>query len=702
MSANNKQQVMALIQSGRWPEAKKACVQLCAAGGDAEAWFMRAGVHAQLGEMEDVVASCRKVLELAPDNLAALYNLGVALQWLKRHDEAVQTYQELLKRDNRHALAHANLGVALRELGRAAEAETACRASLQLKPDMVEAMNTLGLLCKDQGNFDEAMVLFQEALRLRPGYADACYNLGICHEAQGRVDDAATAYKAAAVAKANYAEPLVRLGAIASQQKRPEEAVDYFRRAIAAKPDSVEALDGLATTLLEQDNFSAYFEEAEQCYREALRHQPENKEIRLNFAVMLLDATKHEEALTEYRCVAERYPDCVEAQAGIAKLLEFKGALEEGAAMVTTLLERHRGDKHVALAYGALARHMDKREDAIAVLEDCLLDSAISNNLQIKAHFLLGKLYDELKDYERAVTHYSQANKLSNYKFDSEANHKFFDEVIGVFSREGVVRRPRASNRSRLPVFIVGMPRSGTSLVEQILASHPQVHGAGELRDIGQIAGSLPEIIGSPVPCPMCVEGLNRKTLDLVAQRHLNRLGKFAREATRVTDKMPHNFLNLGLIDMLFPEARIIHCQREPLDTCLSIYFNHFNPNHAYAADLAHLGIYYREYLRIMDHWKSVLRVPILEVRYEDMVADQEGMSRKMLEFIGLEWDERCLRFYESERKTKTISYDQVRRPIYKKSVARWMRYDPYIEPLKTALGQEAAEERVILSGGMP
>jgi hypothetical protein len=195
-------------------------------------------------------------------------------------------------------------------------------------------------------------------------------------------------------------------------------------------------------------------------------------------------------------------------------------------------------------------------------------------------------------------------------------------------------------------------------------------------------------------PWPQCVDRLDRKTLDKVAQEHLDWLGRLAQGKARVTDKMPHNFLALGLIDLLFPEARVIHCRRDPMDNCLSIYFQHFNGAHAYANNLEHLGIYYRQCERVMAHWRKVVRVPILDVRYEQMVEEPELSARRLVEFCGLEWDDRCLRFYETERVVSTPSYDQVRQPIYKKSVARWKLYEKYLEPLKRSLGRDETADQ--------
>jgi len=245
---------------------------------------------------------------------------------------------------------------------------------------------------------------------------------------------------------------------------------------------------------------------------------------------------------------------------------------------------------------------------------------------------------------------------------------------------------PRASVRSDRPVFIVGMPRSGTSLIEQILASHPQVFGAGELTDIVRLPLSLHTMLGTERKYPQCLSLLTQDRIDTFAQHYLDKLASLSPDASRVIDKMPGNFMHLGFIELLFPDARIIHCMRDPLDTCLSCYFQDFSRSHPYSYDLENLGAFYNEYRKIMQHWRSVLSIPMYEIQYEELVADQEMKSRELVEFCGLEWDERCLNFHETKRYVGTASYDQVRQPMYKKSAGRWKNYENRIDVLKKSL----------------
>ena len=237
-----------------------------------------------------------------------------------------------------------------------------------------------------------------------------------------------------------------------------------------------------------------------------------------------------------------------------------------------------------------------------------------------------------------------------------------------------------------LPVFIIGMPRSGTSLVEQILSCHPQVHAAGELRNLMHLGNDLG--LGFQKPGPeVCDSSLDRARLTAASVSYLQSLRALAGDATRVTDKMPYNFERLGLIALLFPKARVIHCHRHPLDSCLSCYFLNFYRGNFQTCDLRHMGLYYRQYQRLMEHWRDVLDLAMLEVSYEAHVEDPEKTCREILAFLDLDWDPACLQFHKSERYVRTASRDQVNKPIYRTSVGRWKNYETHIGPLKEALG---------------
>ena len=326
------------------------------------------------------------------------------------------------------------------------------------------------------------------------------------------------------------------------------------------------------------------------------------------------------------------------------------------------------------------------------VMHRRLLDGTtpITEAERIHLHFSLGRLLDSGGEYEEAFEHIHTANRMKRAPFKSQLLIDRYKAYRTVYTREFMAGAPRASTPSSHLTFIVGVPRSGSTLVEQILSSHSGVKGLGEIMALPAIVLSAPATMGSSLHYPQCMTELTQASVTALADRYLREVNALAGEAHRVTDKMLQNFEHLGLIALLFPQARIIHCTRDPLDTCLSCYFLHFrseNMSHTY--DLAHLGMYYREYQRLMEHWKTVLDIPIMEINYESLIDDQAHWTRELLAFCGLPWEDNCLDFHKSDRAAATASYDQVRRPMYRSSVARWKRYEQQLEPLRKALEED-------------
>jgi hypothetical protein len=307
-------------------------------------------------------------------------------------------------------------------------------------------------------------------------------------------------------------------------------------------------------------------------------------------------------------------------------------------------------------------------------------------------HFGLANLRQRAGDYDAAFDHFRQGNAIrrglfekTGTAFDPAAHRRRIDWLIRTFTPEYFRQVEGVGVGDESPVFIVGMPRSGTTLVEQILSQHPQVFGAGELRDIDRLAEELTGPIMAAGGDGAALARLARQKGQDLAQRHLQRLIQLGGGAVRVLDKMPINFLHLGLIATLFPRARVLHCRRDPLDTCVSCYCQYFHALN-FTWDLADLGNYYRQYERLMAHWQTTLPLRLLDVSYEELVNNQEAVSRRLVDFCGLDWDERCLAFYESRRPVHTQSTLQVRRPMYASSVGRWKRYEKHLQPLQDAL----------------
>ncbi len=562
------------------------------------------------------------------------------------------------------------------------EAEKCCRRVIALSPGAPVAHFNLGIALQKQRKFGEAAKSFLQASLLNPNYAEAHNEMGVALQLSGgESGKVIESYQRAITLKPVYAEAHYNLATVLRDKLMVVDAEKHFREAILLRPGMVKAHDALGQLY----KSVGYIDKAIAVYQEAIVLHPEEPVLHFQFAIAQMAMGKNQLALKSLQRVLVLSPDNIKVYASMAKALEREGQFEEGYVLLRPFLRGEETDVDVALAYAALARQLGHQSQAMALLED-VLKSRLSIEQCKSVHFALGKLFDEVQGYEQAFAHWRSANELGKNEFDLEKNAQLFADLKSIFGVVNSSRRPRATNQSALPLFIVGMPRSGTSLVEQILASHPAVYGAGELHDIGNLINMLPASMGSNVPYPHIIDAITSAQINGFAEQHLKKLASFSAQSSRVTDKMPHNFRHLGMIDLLLPGARIIHCLRDPVDTCLSIYSLPFSASHAYAADLAQLGAYYRQYQDLMTHWKQVLRIPMLEVRYEEIVANQEEITRKMIEFCGLPWDERCLRFHESERVVTTPSYDQVRRPIYKKSIARWKNYERHLGPLIAAL----------------
>jgi hypothetical protein len=350
----------------------------------------------------------------------------------------------------------------------------------------------------------------------------------------------------------------------------------------------------------------------------------------------------------------------------------------------------------LASACGMVGPKAGKAAEAVAVLERCLHQPDLAPADRRSLHFGAAGLLDKLGRYDDAFAHARQGNELGRRlfrPFDPVAQAASTSRRIAYATPERLRAMPRATHGNRRPAFIVGMPRSGTSLVEQILASHPAVFGAGELPTLGQIAVSIARADWDEGdPYPQCLESLSIRRANRLAAQYLSHIESLNRNATYVTDKMPLNGSLLGLVELLFPGCHVIHCVRDPLDTCLSCYLTGFQEGNAFTADLAHLGAYYRDYQRLVGHWKSVVELPILDVRYEDLVQNPAPQVRRMLDFLNLPWDDRCLKFHDNPRPVHTASRDQVRRPMYRSSIGRWRNYEKHLGPLIAALDNGPAE----------
>jgi tetratricopeptide (TPR) repeat protein len=370
-----------------------------------------------------------------------------------------------------------------------------------------------------------------------------------------------------------------------------------------------------------------------------------------------------------------------------ARVLEVAGDLNGAWALVQRLVREGCSKPRLASLYGSMARSKPEAGTALDFVRHALNSPNLTPADLSGLHFAAAGLLDTVGSYDAAFSHAVHANRFAGPAEDPLIIERAVDELISYFMRQRLRNLPRATYRSDKPVFIVGMLRSGSSLLEQILSSHPMIHGAGELDFMYRIAtGAMQMLRSGPNDYPRCLDRLTIDQADGLAQIYIDPLTALAPNAHRIIDKTLQNFLHLGLIAILLPESRIIHCKRDPLDNCLSCFMTQFTAGHEFSRNLASLGRYYPQYERLMTHWKETLDLPILDVQYEDVVNDLEGQTRRALDFLDLPWDEHCLKFHETRRPVATASVQQVRRSIYADSVGRWRRYERHLTGLRKSL----------------
>lgn len=572
----------------------------------------------------------------------------------------------------------------LYQKGRLADAEAAYRALCESSPTDPTAPHMLGLVYGQMRRLNEAEAQFERALRLQPSSSDTHYLLGGTRVFLGKLTAAAESFSEAIRLAPNMAEAHMELGNVLLALERLREAKVAYQGAVRVKPTLALAhyqLGRIHESLGES-------EEAMVRYGSAIEHDPKLPLAHCQLGGLLIAKGRTAEAREHFRAAQRLQPDLVTAITGEAEACARSGDHQGAYSLLAPLLDQNELHPTVGLVY---ARISGRGEQAAEYLEGVLAKTDLSTTQKAKCHMALGRLYDKAHRYDEAFAHLRQGNQVRS-KFLGGYNEAhevlMLDRLVETFTMEAMARLPRGRATEQRMIFIVGMPRSGTSLTEQVLASHPQVYGAGELPGINDLANIVPSLTGNRSPYPMAAHHLTAEALDSLAQMYLDTVDGPAGDAIRITDKMPHNFGHLGLINLLFPQARVIHCIRNPMDNCLSIYTREFIGFHPYGSDLGALGRYYRMYERLMRHWKNVVELPILDVHYEDTVSDLERQTRRLLEFCGLEWDDRCLRFYENKREIDTASYDQVRQPLYTHAVGRWRHYERHLDELQRALTQ--------------
>jgi tetratricopeptide (TPR) repeat protein len=533
------------------------------------------------------------------------------------------------------------------------ELEAKARGLLIQFPNSGLLWKILGLSLWMQGK--DAVPCLKRAAELFPDDAEAQSNLGNAFRAAGQYENAVDSQRRALALKPDYAHAHNNLGSALLDLGRVDEAIESFGRAAALNPDFALAYSNLGNAFMVRNQADA----AESSCRRALEIDPRLSAAIVQIAEIQAARGLFDEAAETLRQAISTEPDMPEAWSALVRLRKMTASDSAWLAQVQRIV----------------ARPLPPRRE-------------------VPLRYALGKYFDDVGDYAQAFENYRRANDISNTNrphYELRNLAQGIDRLIGTHTREWLSRASADSSASRRPVFIVGMPRSGTTLAEQILASHPQVHGAGEL-DFWTKAARTHGSSQVPFDEP--------KAIGARAGEYLALLSSLCPDAQRVVDKMPGNFLYLGLIHAALPNARIIHMRRDPVDTCLSIYFHDFGRAHPYSSDLNDLAAYFAEYSRLMEHWHAMLPAgAILDVPYDALVRDQEAWSRAMVEFIGLPWDRGCLEFHRGARTVSTHSKWQARQKISAASVGRWRNYERFLGPLRALADGHEREAAPIGAG---
>jgi tetratricopeptide (TPR) repeat protein len=645
--------------------------------------------QAQSGDVAAAEASLRRCLDLAPKSASAHTNLGNLLALKGDLEGAAARYRKALTLNPAQGDALVNLGIALKKLGRSQEALELLRSA---RPDHADAQVQLGIALLESGARAEAVAALDTALRLKPDHFDALYTRGLALMSLGRHDEAVRSLAEAARLRQNSHEAFFALGRALHLARNFTLAHQALARAVMLNPKNPEVHAAMGSVLLDMGRPEQALEGAQH----AVSLEPGNGRHYIVLGRAFSDLNRVEHALAAHERAVELLPDSAEALnfLGNAYLSVGRGedACEAFARSVTLAPDDIR--MHYDLARATRFVPGDPR---LARLEGLAAQAATARDVfprdLIRLQFALGKAYDELGDYDRAFGHFRDGNARqdANAPYDEAGSVRHFDAIREVFTPELAARHAGAGSASRLPILIVGMPRSGTTLVEQIISSHPQVNGAGEVLELDIAFTSVCARHGLKGHYPEDVPKLPRGALREIGDLYAERLARRAPGSRHVTDKLPGNYHHIGLIHLALPLAKIIHCTRDAADTCLSGYTNLFGEKLGFVNELGAFGRLYRRYDGLMRHWRALLpEEAFLDVRYEELVGDFEPGARRIIAYCGLPWDPACLDFQNNARPVNTVSVTQVRQQIYSSSVARWRRYEKHLTPLFEALGDLA------------
>jgi len=636
----------------------------------------------QSGHLNNAEILYKKILKQVPNQPDSLHYLG--LLYLQKGDlkNSAKYIKQSLKVTN-NPVFYCNYGMLLNKQEKNAEAIKVYKKALDIKPDYAIGWFNLGVTHKELGEFYSAELAYLKAISCDNKYIKALHNLFAVQRIQGKEKEAMDTIQILQQVSPDTIDALLNLGTAlysSGGNTNIKKAREYFKKAQELNPDSLEVYRALAGCAEEGNDI----EYALHAYENMLKIEPNYHDVKIKYANCLIK--NHQLTLAEKKLeeILKYDNNNIFAMNGLADIYSKNGDFTKALEIYNKVISI---DDYNDCAYAGITDNKKLTEaDRNIIIK---LNEICKRKRNSMSYFSLGKAYNDLAEYDNAFEAYKKANNIKNKYIDYNLydHSEFVDQIINIFNKDLIDKLKPHGNPSNVPLFIVGTPRSGSTLTEQILASHSKVHGAGELEYIKELATDKYHILNKEEKYPGNILNISVDTITNEARIYLQKLREHNTDDSiiKITDKMPGNIFYLGYIAILFPNATIIHCKRNPIDSCLSMYFQNFNSGHKYSFNMENLVSWFKDYARLMSHWDFVLD-NILHVYYENTVADLKNTAKRIIDYCDLEWEENCISFHEKEREVITASKWQVRQPIYKSSLKRWKRYEKHIPELIDAL----------------
>jgi len=641
---------------------------------------IRGACYAGLGQLDVAIKNYEDAIAIKPDYAKAHFNLAGSLHDLGQMDAAVQSYEKTIEIEPNYAEAHNNLGNVFQELEQGDAAVQSYKKALEIKPDYIAAQYSLGIMLQDLGQLDEAVESYKTVLKLKPDFVEAHNNLGITFFKLHQLDNAMKCYKKALAFNPDFADAHNNIGIALLDLGQFHEAVKSYKAAIKLKPEFEEAHYNLGVVF---QNLEC-FDEAIISYKAAIVLQPGYADAHYNLGIVLHDTGQLSMAIKSLQKAIIIKPENAEAHKYLGNTFQSNGQIDEAIKCYekTLSIKPDHADAHRNLS---TIKRYTKGDTQIILMQELLSNGTLSLSNQIHLYFALAKAYENLGMQDELFEVLNEGNRLRkeqlNYSHDNNLNEhlkiKNLFNLTSSFPEKLVLYK---SSKIR-PIFVVGMPRSGTSLVEQIISSHQEVHGAGEL-------GTLNKLI-FPIIDEFSLKDMavSEKTILSIRKDYLDFLSSLNSPKSIITDKMPSNFRYIGFILKAFPEAKIVNLKRDSRAICWSIYQRYFpGKGLGFAFNMKDLADYYNSYNELMSFWHQEFPNKIYDICYEDLTTNQEEETKKLLKYCELEWDDNCLNFHTNKRAVRTTSSLQVRKKMYQGSSEAWKKYEMHIKPLINGL----------------